>query len=91
MVSASGFVYSNLMGLCVMQSPNLAILTRRFCFWQGALRSRIVGGAEEIRTPDPLRAKEVLSQLSYIPKEDWWAFLDSNQRPHPYQGCALTN
>ena len=25
------------------------------------------GGAEEIRTPDPLRAKEVLSQLSYGP------------------------
>ena len=27
------------------------------------------GGDEETRTPDPLRAKEVLSQLSYIPKE----------------------
>jgi len=26
------------------------------------------GGDEETRTPDPLRAKEVLSQLSYIPK-----------------------
>ena len=25
------------------------------------------GGAEETRTPDPLRAKEVLSQLSYGP------------------------
>jgi len=21
----------------------------------------------------------------------WWAFLDSNQRPLPYQGSALTN
>ena len=21
----------------------------------------------------------------------WWAWLVSNQRPHPYQGCALTN
>ena len=20
-----------------------------------------------------------------------WAMLDLNQRPHPYQGCALTN
>jgi len=20
-----------------------------------------------------------------------WAILDLNQRPHPYQGCALTN
>ena len=27
-----------------------------------------LGGAEETRTPDPLRAKEVLSQLSYSPR-----------------------
>jgi len=20
----------------------------------------------------------------------WWAWIDSNYRPHPYQGCALT-
>ena len=26
------------------------------------------GGAEEDRTPDPLRARQVLSQLSYSPK-----------------------
>ena len=26
------------------------------------------GGAEEDRTPDPLRARQVLSQLSYGPK-----------------------
>jgi hypothetical protein len=26
-----------------------------------------VGGAEEVRTPDPLLAKQVLSQLSYSP------------------------
>jgi hypothetical protein len=29
--------------------------------------SYIVGGAEEDRTPDPLLAKQVLSQLSYSP------------------------
>ena len=23
--------------------------------------------------------------------KNWWAMLDLNQRPHPYQGCALTN
>ena len=23
--------------------------------------------------------------------EKWWAWLDSNQRPHAYQACALTN
>ena len=56
-----------------------------------------VGGDEETRTPDPLLAKEMLFQLSYAPSRPdghrtwWWAFLDSNQRPLPYQGSALTN
>jgi hypothetical protein len=57
-----------------------------------------VGGDEETRTPDPLLAKEMLFQLSYAPSKArlfterrWWAFLDSNQRPLPYQGSALTN
>ena len=81
------------------------------------------GGAEEDRTPDPLRARQVLSQLSYGPRltrrqaspqdirltarregkhlpancvgcfvgETWWVWVDLNHRPHPYQGCALTN
>ncbi len=22
---------------------------------------------------------------------NWWVWVDSNHRPHPYQGCALTN
>jgi hypothetical protein len=48
------------------------------------------GGAKEDRTPDLLRAKQALSQLSYGPF-DWWVWADSNCRPHPYQGCALTN
>jgi hypothetical protein len=29
--------------------------------------NRLFGGAEEDRTPDPLRARQVLSQLSYDP------------------------
>ena len=33
-------------------------------FWCGKV---MIGGAEEIRTPDFLRAKEALSQLSYSP------------------------
>jgi hypothetical protein len=51
------------------------------------------GGDEETRTPDPLLAKEMLCQLSYVPSNRrwWWAFLDSNQRPLPYQGSALTS
>ena len=30
-----------------------------------------LGGDEEVRTPDPLRAKQVLSQLSYTPTFVW--------------------
>jgi hypothetical protein len=65
---------------------------------QAALTNQNNGGAEEDRTPDPLLAKQVLSQLSYSPiplphcfEAEWWAWVDSNYRPHPYQGCALTN
>ena len=71
--------------------------------WCGLAQDRILrcgsrrvgdGGDEETRTPDPLLAKEMLCQLSYVPsdrKKVWWAFLDSNQRPLPYQGSALTS
>ena len=62
-------------------------------------------GAEETRTPDFLLAKEALYQLSYGPEEQSafcastevfessarWAFVDSNHRPLPYQGSALTS
>ena len=48
------------------------------------------GGAERDRTVDPLLAKQVLSQLSYIPNSlFWWAFLGSNQGPRAYQARAL--
>ena len=29
--------------------------------------------------------------LRFIANEAWWAYLDSNQGPRPYQGRALTN
>ena len=48
------------------------------------------GGAGRDRTGDPLRARQVLSQLSYSPRK-WWAWVESNYRPHPYQGCALAS
>ena len=76
----------------------------RLSDWCGLAQDRILrcgvrwlgdGGDEETRTPDPLLAKEMLFQLSYVPVLDvmrgWWAFLDSNQRPLPYQGSALTS
>ena len=50
------------------------------------------GGASRDRTDDPLLAKQMLSQLSYGPIcLEWWVWEDLNFRPHPYQGCALTN
>ena len=49
------------------------------------------GGGERTRTADVLRAKQVLSQLSYAPTVGWWALVDSNHPPLPYQGSALTN
>jgi hypothetical protein len=54
------------------------------------------GGADRDRTGDPLLAKQVLSQLSYSPiagstAKKWWAWVESNYRPHPYQGCALAS
>ena len=63
------------------------------------------GGAERVRTDDLLLAKQALSQLSYSPgpqvrrtargsksarPPEWWAWVDSNYRPHAYQACALT-
>ena len=48
-----------------------------------------LGGGKEDRTPDPLLAKQVLSQLSYTPN-NWWVWEDLNFRPHAYQACALT-
>ena len=50
----------------------------------------ICGGDKGIRTLDPLRARQVLSQLSYTPNLSWWVWEDLNFRPHAYQACALT-
>ena len=50
-----------------------------------------VGGGGRDRTDDLKLAKLPLSQLSYAPKQLWWAREDLNLRPHAYQACALTN
>ena len=65
-----------------------------------------VGGGDRNRTDDPLRAKQMLSQLSYAPsntsvtlasgrltsnRRTWWARGDLNTRPRAYQARALTN
>ena len=41
------------------------------------------GGAEEDRTPDPLRARQVLSQLSYGPVSSSLATVDALARRSP--------
>ena len=57
------------------------------------------GGADRDRTGGLLVANQALSQLSYSPVvsgqpsavsfQIWWAWVELNYRPHPYQGCAL--
>ena len=68
--------------------------------WIRAKANAGAGGADRDRTGDPLLAKQVLSQLSYSPidtreiesgyVDQWWVWEDSNHRPRPYQGRALT-
>jgi hypothetical protein len=56
--------------------------------------SRVSGGDDRNRTDSLRLAKAALSQLSYIPNSKvyfWWAKVESNYRPRPYQGRALTN
>lgn len=63
----------------------------------------LLGGDDRDRTGDLLRARQPLSQLSYVPTRSalatvsppttavqWWAEVDLNHRPRPYQGRALT-
>jgi hypothetical protein len=60
-----------------------------------------IGGDGRARTGDLLRAREALSQLSYVPIwrpnrrplrwVRWWAIVESNHAPRPYQGRALTD
>ena len=57
-------------------------------------------GGERVRTDDPLRARQMLSQLSYTPlwyysknysfKNISWAWVESNHLPNDYQSFALT-
>ena len=49
------------------------------------LRVFLAGGDEEVRTPDPLRARQVLSQLSYTPIK---ISFDSHQMKFAKQGFA---
>ena len=74
---------ATLENLVIRLSKIVASITRAI------LRLFTPGGDDRIRTGDPLLAKQVLSQLSYIPAAFWWAFLGSNQGPRAYQARAL--
>ena len=85
------FRYDNLLKIVFYFSIDSIFALLVFSF-QGASDSvEPVSGDKEIRTPDPLLARQVLSQLSYTPiVHTKWAQVDSNHRPHAYQACALT-
>ena len=63
----------------------------KYSFLSILLRLYSVGGDKRDRTADLLLARQALSQLSYTPKNGWWAKVDSNHRPHDYQSCALAS
>jgi hypothetical protein len=79
-------------GAPAMAGPSNLVLSRH------PRRQSQTGGARRDRTDDLLLAKQALSQLSYGPviphgtpsPKRWWAWVDSNYRPHAYQACALT-
>ena len=44
------------------------------------------------RRPPACKAGALPAELwPHIFAYSWWVWVDSNHRPHPYQGCALTN
>ena len=38
----------------------------------------------------PVADASARAPFAPTPPLDWWVWVDSNHRPHPYQGCALT-
>jgi hypothetical protein len=65
--------------------------SRHHAFAHGGRQVK-AGGASRDRTGDLLVANQTLSQLSYGPSlKSWWVWEELHLRPHPYQGCALTN
>ena len=43
-------------------------------------------GVIQSRLKKPIRA----IFTKFFSNDEWWVWVDSNHRPHPYQGCALT-
>ena len=63
-------------------NPLLVFKTSPFSQTWVNLRIKLIGGAKRDRTADPLRARQVLSQLSYGPNfYKWSGRQDLNLRP----------
>ena len=54
--------------------------------------ARPTGRRARLRALLSLSKGRRIAALAALIREDktWWAWIDSNYRPHPYQGCALT-
>ena len=51
---------------------------------------------EPLDNPDEITLYQIISSALSLRKTpfimmSWWVWVDSNHRPHPYQGCALTS
>ena len=44
-----------------------------------------------IEPPTPCLQSRCSPSWAMAPLQNWWVWEDLNCRPHPYQGCALTN
>ena len=66
-MSAGDFANLDYLGLTLRVTAKLPALFS-LAFTVCSFFPRPFGGDEEDRTPDPLRARQVLSQLSYTPK-----------------------
>ena len=55
------------------------------------LRPHLGKGLQPLRPAAKLpKGRTAAANFFANPKIKWWAWDDSNVRPHPYQGCALT-
>ena len=69
------------------QRHSAPCLSTQKCAAARRARSRVPfkpNNSEAVERPNGRRAR------LRVPKDKWWAWDDSNVRPHPYQGCALT-
>jgi hypothetical protein len=72
-----------------VQSKSLQVAGINLCFIMPVsiqLSKILVPRFEKLRRNHPASLDAYFWSLL-----NWWAWVDSNYRPHPYQGCALTN